>query len=154
MNDLRTLVAAGDAASLHDALTLAAGLSVTAVREQLDDTFLENHAAPASTFLRAWLLRLAPFERMQATDWVTTEYLLSMVHLDHSYGIGARLQLEASTAAARALAEILGDFWAFTDGPDAEVDKSVAATLQQLADTVRSVSDQLAEKLKELPEIP
>jgi hypothetical protein len=151
MTDLRALVAAGDPVSRHDALALAAKLSVSAVREQLDETFLDNHAESASAFFQAWLPRLEPFERMQATDWVTTEYLLSMVHLEHAYGIGARLQLEAITAAAGALADTLNDFGAFADGPDAEISKSVPAGLEQLARTVRDVATKLAIEVDRLP---
>ncbi|MDI6100709.1 hypothetical protein QLQ12_19040 [Actinoplanes sp. NEAU-A12] len=151
MTDLRALVAAGDPVSRHDALALAAGMSVKAVHEQLDETFLDNHAESASAFFQAWLPRLEPFERMQATDWVTTEYLLSMVHVEHSYGIAARLQLEAVTAAAGALAETLDDFGAFADGPDAEISKSVPDRLEQLAQTVRGVAAKLATEVDALP---
>jgi hypothetical protein len=154
MNDLRNLVASGDPVSLHDALTLAVGLSVTAVREQLDYDFLEAHAGAASKFLRAWLPRLAPFERMQAAEWVTSQYLLSMVHLDHAYGIGARLQLEALNAATASLATALDGFWAFAHGPDAEVGENVAATLRQLSETVRDVAVKLSSEVDRLPRLP
>jgi hypothetical protein len=152
--DLRTLVAAGDPAALHDALALAGTMSVPAIREQLDESFLDAHAEEASRFVRAWLPRLDPFERMAAAEWVTSQYLLSMVHLDGSYGIGARLQLDALTAAADALADALSSFGAFTDGPDAEVGNHVAATLQQLADTVRGVAGRLSAEVSNLPPAP
>ena len=144
MTGLRALVAAGDAVSRYDALALAAGLSVSAVREQLDYAFLDDHAESGSAFFQAWLPRLEPFERMQAASWASSEYLLSMVHLEHAYGIGARLQLEAMTAAAGALAESLEGFEVFADGPDAEISKSVAARLELLAQTVRGVAARLA----------
>lgn len=153
VTDLRALVAAGDSA-LHDALDLASTMSVSAVEQQLDYDFLENHAEDASRFLRAWLPRLRPFERMQAAEWVTTQYLLTMVHLDHAHGIAARLQMEALAAAAGELADTLDEFWALTDGPDAEVDVSVATALQGLATTVREVSARLSAEVAALPPTP
>ena len=153
VTDLRALVAAGDPA-LQEALDLAGTMSVSAVEQQLDWDFRVNYAEDASRFLRAWLPRLRPFERMQAAEWVTSEYILSMVHLDHAYGIGARLQLEALAAAAERLADALDSFGAFTDGPDAEVDLRVTTTLHGLAATVYEVSARLSTEVAALPPTP
>ena len=153
VTDLRALVAAGYPA-LHEALVLAGTMSVSAVEQQLDHDFLMNYAEDASRFLRVWLPRLGPFERMQAAEWVTTQYVLSMVHIDHAYGIGARLQLEALAAAAERLADALDSFGVFTDGPDAEVDVSVTTTLHGLATTVYEVSTRLSTEVAALPPTP
>ena len=57
-----------------------------------------------------------------------------MVHLEHAYGIGARLLLEAQQAAAATLAASLRDFWPLTDGPDADATPEVAQRLRGYAE--------------------
>ncbi|WP_430791612.1 hypothetical protein [Actinoplanes sp. G11-F43] len=151
MTELRSLIAAGDPVARFDALGAASQLSLSAIRDQLDGEFLDHHAVSASAFFQAWLPRLEPFERMQAAEWVAGEYVLSMVHVPHAYGLGARVQLEAATAAATALAETLEDFGAFAHGPDAELTPDVPARLTALAQPLRELSTQLAAEVDGLP---
>ncbi|MDR6321946.1 hypothetical protein [Actinoplanes couchii] len=151
MTELRSLIAAGDPVARFDAFGVAVRLSLNAIREQLDEAFLDRHAAAASAFFQAWLPRLEPFERMQAAEWVAGEYLLSMVHIPDAYALGARVQLEAAAGAAAALAGTLTDFGAFADGPDAGIDAAVPERLERLAPPVREVAEKLAAEVDGLP---
>lgn len=113
---------------------------VTWVEEQLDYDSMDEHAESVSEFFTRWLPALPPLERLQAAEWVSSQYVLALVHLENSYGIGARLLLEAQQAATRQLAASFRDFWAFTDGPDAEVDPVVADRLARYADELDQMS--------------
>lgn len=148
---LRELVAQGDAAALSDAVDLAMTMSVAQVREQLDYDFLDEHAAEAGSFFDRWLSRLHGFERMAAAEWVGTQYVLSMVHLDQAYGSGARIVVGALAEVTAATADSLEAFRIFTQGPDAQVAEPVADRFDRLARVVRSVHDELAEVLAGLP---
>lgn len=149
---LRELIAKGDRASTLDAVDLAVTMSVGSVREQLDYDFLDGHADEASRFFAGWLARLQGFERMAAADWAGVQYVLSIVHLDHAYGVGARIVMEALVEATRATAESLEAFRAFTQGPDAEVAELVAGRLDGLAAVLRTVHDDIRSELTLLPQ--
>lgn len=148
---LRNLVAQDDAAAALDAVDLALTMSISQVREQLDYDFLDEHADEASQFFGRWLPCLHGYERMAAADWVGTQYVLSMVHLDHAYGSGARTTVEALADVTAATADSLEAFRIFTQGPDAQVAESVADRLDRLAGAVRSVQAELADVLAALP---
>ena len=145
-------MAAGDVLSLLDARDLASQLSLRAVEEQLDYDFLDEHAEAASRFFELWLPTLRPFEQMQAADWASTQYVLAMVHIEHSYGLGARVMLEGFTTATAELAEALVGFRDLTRGPDAEVGEEVGTRLVELAATVSGIHAELAGILEQLPE--
>lgn len=151
---LRDLVARGDAASVLDAVQLALTMSVSQVRAQLDYDFLDEHADEASRFFDQWLPGLPGYERMAAADWVGAQHVLSMVHLDHAYGSGARTTVEALVEVTGATADSLEAFRLFTEGPDAQVPGSVADRLGRLAGAVRGVRDELADVLAGLPPRP
>jgi hypothetical protein len=78
-----------------------------------------------------------------------------MVHVDHAYGTGARMVMEATAEVVRATAESLEQFRAFTQGPnsspDAEVAEAVADRFDGLAATLRTVHDEIVEELELLP---
>jgi hypothetical protein len=88
---------------------------------------------------------------MAAAEWVGTQYVLSMVHVDHSYGVGARIAVEALAEVTRATAESLEAFRVFTQGPDAELAESMADRFDRLAATVRTVHDEIDAVLSSLP---
>ena len=104
------------------------------VEEQLDYDSLSDNAEHAAEFFHRWLSALPPLERLQAAEWASSQFLLPLVHLDHSYRTGAELSIEAIAAATAELASVLRDFWAFTDGPDAETPVTVAHQLAGYAD--------------------
>jgi hypothetical protein len=135
-----------------DAVELAATMSVSQVREQLDHDFLDAHADEATRFFDSWLSRLQGFERMAAADWVGTQYVLSMVHIDHSYDVGARIAVEGLVEATRATAQSLEAFRVFTEGPDAELAAALADRFDVLAATVRTVQDEITGVLETLPQ--
>ena len=129
-------------------------MSIRQIRDELDDDFLDAHADEATHFFGSWLPNLQGFERMAAADWVGTQYVLSMVHVDHAYGMGARIAVEGLAEVTRATAEALEAFRVFTDGPDAEVPESVADRFDRLAATVRTVHDEVEAVLTSLPPHP
>jgi hypothetical protein len=149
---LRELIAQGDAAATLDAVNLALTMSVARVQEHLDYDFLDGHAEQATRFFANWLARLQGFERMAAAVWVGPQYALSMVHLEHAYGLGARILMDALSEVTRATADCLEDFRLFTSGPDAEVSEQVADRLDRHAATVRAVQGELAAELELLPQ--
>jgi hypothetical protein len=110
------------------------------VEHQLDYDTLSDNAENASEFFHRWLPALPPLERLQAAGWATGQFLLPMVHLDHSYPTGAALSIEAIAAATTELASAMRDFWAFTDGPDAETPATVAQQLARYADQLEKMS--------------
>lgn len=130
-------IAAGD---IDAALERVAEHRVTWVESQLDYDMMDAHAEHVSTFFERWLPSLPPLERLQAAEWASTQYILPLVHLEHSYGIGARLLLEAQQAATSELANSYRAFWALTDGPDAEVSGSVAERLARYAEQLEQMS--------------
>ena len=119
---------------LDEGVALALEHPVRWVRDQLSYDEVDGAAEQVSDFVQRWLPELTPLERLEAADWAAGQYMLAMVHLDHAYGIGARLLLEAQQAAAAALAASFRDFWALTDGPDAETSPEVAVRLRRYAD--------------------
>lgn len=110
------------------------------VDNQLTYDFLNEHAEHVSLFIQQWLPALPPLERLEAAEWASAQYVLALVHLEHSYGIGARLLLEAQQAATRQLAASFRDFEAMTDGPDAEVPASVARRLDHYAEQLDTMN--------------
>jgi hypothetical protein len=155
---LRGLVARGDSASVLDACTLASTMPVTAVRQQLHYDFLAENAEAASRFFGAWLPRLPAYERMAAADWVGSQYVLSMAHLDHAYGTGARVVAEALAAVTAETAQSLEQFRVFTQGPgaspDAEVEEAVGERFSRLAGTLQAVHAELVAEVAALPRGP
>ena len=128
---LTSLITSG---RLDDAVALALEHPVRWVREQLSYDAVDEAAEQVSDFVQRWLPQLPPLERLEAADWAAGQYTLAMVHLEHAYGIGARLLLDAQRDAAAALAASFRDFWALTDGPDAETSPEVAERLRGYAE--------------------
>ena len=129
--DIRSAIVAGD---VEEAVRRALKLRVRDVTEQLDYETLEEHAEYSSAFLQRWVPALDPGERLQAASWAAGRYVTAIVHVEGSYGTGARLMLEGMQATAAELAGEMRDFWALTHGPDAEVFPSVAERLAGYAD--------------------
>ena len=129
--DVRSSIAAGD---VEEAVRRALELRVRDVTEQLDHDTLDEHAEHASMFLQQWVPALDPGERLQAAAWAAGRYVTAIVHVEGSYGIGARRMLEGLQAAAAELAAEMRDVRALTHGPDAEVVPSVAERLNGYAD--------------------
>lgn len=102
------------------------------------DTLDENSEA-ASAFVQAWCQELPPLPRLQAADWAAGQYLTALVHLDHAYGIEARLVLDAQQAVSSYLAQSLRDVCVLTDGPDAELDASVSQRLNDYAASLEAM---------------
>ena len=128
-------------ADRHDeAVRLALQHRTAWVEEQLSYETLEQLEEQASTFLERWLRALPPFERLQAAEWAASNYVLSLVHLEHAHATGAKLLLSAQAAAAAALASTLRQVGMFADGPDAELDPSVEQRLQGYADQLDGMS--------------
>jgi hypothetical protein len=90
--------------------------------------------ARMATWLPEWVPALDPGERLQAAAWAAGQYVTAIVHVEGSYGIAARLLLEAQRAAATELATTMRDMAALTHGPDAELMPSVAQRLDGYAD--------------------
>ena len=103
-NDLMSLIARGQQA---EAVRLALEHRDVWVQTRLDYDALEDNDDASSAFLQAWLPALPALERLQATDWASSNFQLALVHLPHAYGIGAGLVLEALAEAATRLAELL-----------------------------------------------
>ncbi len=129
-----TLLSAITAGRLDEAVALATQHPVRWVDEQLSYDDLEEAAEQVSEFIQQWLPQLPPLERLQAADWASGQYVTAMVHLEHAYGIAARLVLDAQREATSALADSFRDFWALTDGPDAETPPAVAERLKEQAE--------------------
>ena len=136
-DSLLGLIVAGD---VNGAVQLALLHPVTWVQGQLDYDTMDEHAETVSEFFQSWLPALPPLERLHAADWATAQYILPLVHLEHSYGIGARLFLEAYRAAAAELAQSLRSFVPLTDGPDAEVSSSVADRMERYAEQLEGMN--------------
>ncbi|RXR25288.1 hypothetical protein EQW78_13635 [Oerskovia turbata] len=146
----RDLVAAGDEASRADALHGARSLTFSDVSELLDYDFLDEHSEQVSQFLQEWLRQLPVYQRAEAADWVASQYLLGLVHLEHSWGTAARLLLEVYTAVAEQLATDLEGFRPLTEGPDAEAPTGVADRLDGLAATLHGVRESLLSEIDAL----
>ena len=131
-----TLLSRITAGRLEDAVALALEHPVRWLPEQLSYEDLDAEAEAVSDFLQRWLPELPPLERLEAAEWAAGQYVTAMVHLEHAYGIAARLLLDAQRGAAAALAASMRDFWALTDGPDAETSPEVAERLSRQAATV------------------
>lgn len=135
-NELMTLIAAGRQV---DALRLALDHRATWVEVRLDYDAVDLHDEPSSTFLRAWLPQLPPLERLQASGWAASNYQLALVHLPHSYGIGARLALDALAAAATGWAGLLRALGAsVAAGEDPDI--GFGRRLEGLADELETMS--------------
>jgi hypothetical protein len=134
---LAEFIAAGE---IDAAVEVALEHRTNWVEDQLDYDTLSDNAEHAAEFFHRWLSALPPLERLQAAGWATSQFLLPMVHLDHSYGTGAALSIEAIAAARTELASAMRDFWAFTDGPDAETPVAVAQQLTSYADQLDSMT--------------
>ncbi len=135
--DLTALVTAG---RLDEAVELALEHRVDWVQGQFSYEDMSEAAEAVEKFFARWLPRLPPFERLQAADWVAGQYILPMVHLDHSRGTAAHLLLGAQSAAAREMAQSLLAFASLTDGPDAEVDEAVSDRLGGYAEQLKAMS--------------
>lgn len=125
---------------IADAVRSARLHPVEWVTEQLDYDTLDDHAEAASKFVEAWCSGLPPGERLRAATWAAGQYVTAMVHLDHAYGIAARLMLGAQAAAANELARSLRETWVLADGPDAELKGAVAERLVGYADALDAMS--------------
>ena len=131
------LIVAGD---VNGAVQLALLHPVGWVEAQLDYDTMDEHAETVSEFIQSWLPALPPLERLHAADWASAQYILALVHLEHSYGIGARLLLEAYQAAAVEMAQSLRSFAPLTDGPDAETPSSVADRMERYAEQLEGMN--------------
>ncbi|MGI5189547.1 hypothetical protein ACQEVI_15525 [Promicromonospora sp. CA-289599] len=140
---LRELVTAG-AQTQADALRAASSLPLRDVLEALDEDFLDEHGDAGSRFLRAWLGQLGPFEQMEVAGQVADLHLLSLVDIEHSYGIAARIILESLERVTAAMADKLTGLRVFTEGPDAEVAPELADRLEALAPVLRDVNRAVA----------
>ena len=134
---LEELVAAD---RLDEAVLLALQHRTEWVEQQLDYDALERLDERASIFQQRWLEALPPLERLQAADWAVSNYVLSLVHLEHAARTGAQLYLEAQAAAAAALATSMRHVEGFTTGPDAEMHPVVAQRLSGYADQLDAMS--------------
>jgi hypothetical protein len=141
--ELRGLVVEGDHAQA-DALRAASALAPGHVLEALDEDFLDQHGEAGSRFLRVWLAQLGPFEQMQVAGQVADQHLLSLVDIEHSYGIGAQIILEGLERVTAATADMLTGLRAFTEGPDAETSPDLADRLEALAPALREVQRSIA----------
>lgn len=149
---LSALVAQDDSASMLDAVNLARTMSLRQIRMELDYDFLQSHSDEAAHFFSNWLPHLDSFEGMAVANWIGMQYVLSMVHVDHSYYLGARLIMKALGEVTHATAESLEGFRIFTEGPDAEVADLVADRFDRLAATMRAVHDEIDDVLESLPQ--
>jgi hypothetical protein len=140
---LRSLVAEG-VESQADALRVAATLRLRDVLKALDWDFLHEHGEVGSQFMQAWLAQLGPFEQMEAAAEAAEQHLLSLVHIEHSYGVGARILLTGLERVTEATADTLSGLRAFTDGPDAETSAELAEQLEALAPALREVHRSIA----------
>lgn len=131
-----TLLIRITAGRIEDAVALALEHPVRWVMGQFSYDDLDAEAEVVSEFLQRWLAALSPFERLEAADWAAGQYVTAMVHLEHAYGIAARLLLDAQRGAASALADSMRDFWPLTDGPDAKASPEVAERLSSQAETL------------------
>ena len=128
---LRDLIVHG---RLEEAVEVCLRHPVVWVTQQLDYETMSEHAEAVSEFFHRWLPALPPFDRLQAADWATVQYILPLVHLEHSYGLAARLYLQAYRGAADEMAQSLRSFAPLTHGPDAEVPTGVADRLSTYAE--------------------
>lgn len=141
---MRELIRSADEVSRRDAVDLALTLSVSEVRQQLDEEFLDNYAEEAHRFIQAWLPRLQPLERLQAAAWVADEYTLSMVRLDNSYAHATQVLLNSLDAAVGELRQILGSIRYLTESPDSVAGDDVADNFDTLAARMRTVQQAIA----------
>jgi hypothetical protein len=135
-----TLLGSIKAGQFDDAVVLAVRHPVRWVAEQMSYDDVDEAAEQVSAFIERWLPELPPLERLEAANWATEQYVTAMVHVEHAYGIAARLLLEAQQGAAAALADSLRGFWILTDGPDAEISTAVAERLRAQAETLERMS--------------
>ncbi|MGF1663465.1 MAG: hypothetical protein ACFCVG_13540 [Kineosporiaceae bacterium] len=92
----------------------------------------------ALTYVRRHHVQAELGEYPGVSQATVSRAVTSLVHVDHAYGVGARLSLEAVAPAVLATADSLEEFRAFTDGPDAEVEPAVADRLGSVAATLRA----------------
>lgn len=130
MSALTEYIVAGDIVSAVEA---ALEHRTEWVESELDYETMDENAEQVLAFFAQWLPALPPLERLQAAEWAAGQFLLPLVHLEHSFGIGAQLYLDAYEAATAELASAFRDFHAFTYGPDAETPASVADRLEHYA---------------------
>ncbi|GII99869.1 hypothetical protein CLV28_2950 [Sediminihabitans luteus] len=135
---LRDLVAEGPGA-YADALRITDTLPLRGVLDALHHEFQDEHGEAVSRFLRTWLAHLGPFEQAEVAAIVADQHLLGLVHVEHSYGIGAQVVLESLERVTAATAGMLEALRAFTDGPDAEIDEGLADELESLAPQIMDV---------------
>ncbi|HEX8508012.1 MAG TPA: hypothetical protein VF635_00735 [Propionibacteriaceae bacterium] len=107
---------------------------------QLDYDTMSDHAVHGSDFLHRWLAALPPLERLQAADWAASQYVLALVHLEHSYGTGAQLYLEAYSAATVEIAHSFRRLAASPRAPEVQTRGSVAERLASYADRLEAMS--------------
>lgn len=125
---------------IEDALQLALQHRTVWVEEQLEYDVLDRLEERASVFLQRWVTALPPLEGLQAADWASSHYVLSLVHLEHARGTGARMLLGAQDEAVSVLARTMRQVGMFADGPDAELDPSVEQRLEAYAEQVEAMS--------------
>jgi hypothetical protein len=125
---------------LDEAVLLALEHRASWVEQELDEDALERLEDRATAFFERWLPALPPLERLQAAEWAGSQYVLSLVHLDHARRRGALLFLEAQAAAAAAFASTMRQIAMFADGPDAELDLSVELRLGRYAEQLDAMS--------------
>lgn len=135
-----TLTALVTSARLDDAIEVALEHRVDWVQGQFSYEDMSDAAEAFEEFFARWLPRLPPLERLQAADWVAGQYILPMVHLDHSRGTAAHLLLAAQSAAARVMAHSFLAFASLTDGPDAEVSEVVSDRLNGYAEQLEAMT--------------
>ena len=135
--NLNALIQAG---RVDEALLLALDHRSDWVQAQLDRDELDDNAEMVSEFLQRWLRELPPLERLQAANWVVSEYGLSLVYLENAARIGAQLYLEAQAAAAASLASSMRHVEGFSEGPDAALHPSVPQRLHGYADQLDAMS--------------
>ena len=125
---------------IDDAVHLALQHRTCWVEEELEYDVLDRLEERASVFLQRWVSALPPLERLQAADWASSHYVLSLVHLEHARGTGARMLLDAQAAGVSVLARTMRQVGMFADGPDAELDPSVEQRLGQYAEQLDAMS--------------
>lgn len=135
-NDLMALLGAG---RLDEAVRLALHHRTDWVELRLDYDAVGANDLAVWQFLPRWLAALPALERLQAASWATGHYLMELVYLDHAYGVGAQLLLNAHAAAAGHLAISIRACTAATS-PEALGTPGLADQLHGYADQLEAMS--------------
>ncbi len=135
-NDLMALLGAG---RLDEAVRLALHHRTDWVELRLDYDAVGANDLAVWQFLPRWLAALPALERLQAASWATGHYLMELVYLDHAYGVGAQLLLDAHAAAAGHLAMSIRACTAATS-PEALGTPGLADQLHGYADQLEAMS--------------